>query len=253
MHVPFSCRHLLPLRFFPRLVRPWIPSNKASGCLSHTDLYRIPPHPGNCSFLFLATRWNKQCFLHIYCITGEKKTMVYKYRLGLGCSMIPGSSKDIQCHVWPYFLNLQITRLDIRPHIKLTVSLVIAYGHFKLPQGFVWECMGQHTSSPVRVGYSEWMVNICNQILETQCHNTIKFVHVICHWWFTATRRLFTELFRNLWQGFLLENQNKLVTCICTKTLLTPHYLYTTILSHAVHVRLHITLFKNLTSCDLPP
>ena len=43
------------------------------------------------------------------------------------------------------FLNLQITRSDIRPHMKWVVSLVIAYGHFNLPQGFVWVCMGQHT------------------------------------------------------------------------------------------------------------
>ena len=39
------------------------------------------------------------------------------------------------------FLNLQITRLDIRPHIKWAVILVIAYGHFNIPQGFVWVCM----------------------------------------------------------------------------------------------------------------
>ena len=43
------------------------------------------------------------------------------------------------------FLNLQITRSDIRPHIKWAVSLVIAYGHFNLPQGFVWVCMSSHT------------------------------------------------------------------------------------------------------------
>ena len=36
------------------------------------------------------------------------------------------------------FLNLQITRSDIRPHIKWAVSLVIAYGHFNLPHGFMW-------------------------------------------------------------------------------------------------------------------
>ena len=35
------------------------------------------------------------------------------------------------------FLNLQITRSDVRPHIKWAVSLVIAYGHFNLHQGFV--------------------------------------------------------------------------------------------------------------------
>ena len=42
------------------------------------------------------------------------------------------------------FLNLQITKSDIRPHITWAVSLVIAYmyGHFILPQGFVWVCMG---------------------------------------------------------------------------------------------------------------
>ena len=34
------------------------------------------------------------------------------------------------------FLNLQITRSDVRPYIKWAVSLVIAYGHYNLPQGF---------------------------------------------------------------------------------------------------------------------
>ena len=43
------------------------------------------------------------------------------------------------------FLNLLIARSDIRPHTKWAVRLVIAYGHFNLPQGFVWVCMGQHT------------------------------------------------------------------------------------------------------------
>ena len=39
------------------------------------------------------------------------------------------------------FLNLQITKSDMRPHIKLAVSLVIAYGDFNLPQGF---CVGMY-------------------------------------------------------------------------------------------------------------
>ena len=43
------------------------------------------------------------------------------------------------------FQNLQITGSDIKPHIKWDVSLVIAYGHFNLPPGFVWACLGQHT------------------------------------------------------------------------------------------------------------
>ena len=39
------------------------------------------------------------------------------------------------------FLNLQITKSVIRPHIKWVVSLVIAYGHFTFLQvlcGYVW-------------------------------------------------------------------------------------------------------------------
>ena len=49
--------------------------------------------------------------------------------LGLGYLMTPGLSKDIGYHVTMTipFLNLQITRSDIRPHIKWAVSLVTAY------------------------------------------------------------------------------------------------------------------------------
>ena len=36
-----------------------------------------------------------------------------------------------------FFLKLQITRSEIRPHIKWAVSLVTAYGHFNFPQDFV--------------------------------------------------------------------------------------------------------------------
>ena len=42
-------------------------------------------------------------------------------------------------------LNLQITRSDIRPHIKWVVCVVIAYGHYNLPWGIVWVCMSSHT------------------------------------------------------------------------------------------------------------
>ena len=52
------------------------------------------------------------------------------------------------------FLNLQIIRSDIRPHIKWVVSLVIAYGHFNLPLGFVWVCMGIITNiGRIRIHY----------------------------------------------------------------------------------------------------
>ena len=49
------------------------------------------------------------------------------------------------------FLNWQITRSDIWPHIKWAVSLVIAYGHFNFPQGLcghVW--VNILTLSPAR-------------------------------------------------------------------------------------------------------
>ena len=39
-------------------------------------------------------------------------------------------------------INLLITRSAIRLYIKWAVSLVIVYGHFNLPQGFVWACIG---------------------------------------------------------------------------------------------------------------
>ena len=41
-----------------------------------------------------------------------------------------------------FYKQVQISRSDIRPHIKWAVSLVIAYGHFDFPQGFVWVRMG---------------------------------------------------------------------------------------------------------------
>ena len=47
---------------------------------------------------------------------------------------------SVSCMTIP-FLTLQMTRADIRPHIQWAVSLVIADGHFNLPQGFVWVCM----------------------------------------------------------------------------------------------------------------
>ena len=36
----------------------------------------------------------------------------------------------LQCLYDHTFLKVQITRSDVKPHIKWAVSLVIAYGHF---------------------------------------------------------------------------------------------------------------------------
>ena len=48
------------------------------------------------------------------------------------------------------FLNLQIIISNIRPHTKWVVSLVIAYGHFNLPHGFVCVSVNILTLSPPR-------------------------------------------------------------------------------------------------------
>ena len=57
--------------------------------------------------------------------------------------MAPGLSEDFAViYDHTLFVNLQITRSDIRPQVKWAVNLVIAEGHFKLPQRFVWVCMG---------------------------------------------------------------------------------------------------------------
>ena len=56
------------------------------------------------------------------------------FGLVLCCLMTPGLSKDIRCHVWPYFFN--------RPHMKWAVSLVFAYGYFNIPLGCEWVHMG---------------------------------------------------------------------------------------------------------------
>ena len=51
-------------------------------------------------------------------------------------------SKDIRYHVWPYsILCLSFIKSDIRPQVKVIVSLVTAGGHFNLPQQFAWASM----------------------------------------------------------------------------------------------------------------
>ena len=61
------------------------------------------------------------------------------------------------CHVWPYYFQcLQITKSDIRPQVKWAVTLVIADGHFNLPQGlcgYIWTNI--FLLSPYRVSSGE--------------------------------------------------------------------------------------------------
>ena len=49
------------------------------------------------------------------------------------------------------FVIMQITKSDMRPHAKCSHT-DNADGHFDLPQGFVWVCMGSNIHlSPLRV------------------------------------------------------------------------------------------------------
>ena len=70
--------------------------------------------------------------------------------------------------------NLQITRSDIRPHIKWVVRLVTAYGHFNLPWGIVWVCMSPHThfipdSPPPRAQITHLMKHTSNYFIKCAC------------------------------------------------------------------------------------
>ena len=63
---------------------------------------------------------------------------------GLCCLMTPGLSKDIRCHVWPYFLQASANQ-QIRHKATHKVGCQpgdFAYDHFNLPPGFVWVYMG---------------------------------------------------------------------------------------------------------------
>ena len=59
--------------------------------------------------------------------------------LGLCCLMTPGLSKDIRCHAWPYFFFSTCKSPEqTSGYTNWAVRLMIAHGHFNLPEGFVW-------------------------------------------------------------------------------------------------------------------
>ena len=72
------------------------------------------------------------------------------------------------------FLNLQITRSDIRPHIKWAVSLVIAHGHVYLPQGFVWVCMGSHAHFITPKGAREGSILYETEVRSEEVNNLLQ-------------------------------------------------------------------------------
>ena len=54
--------------------------------------------------------------------------------------MTPGFSKNIRCHIYAYFSKPANHHIRYQTTRKAAVSLLIAYGHFNLHQGFVWVC-----------------------------------------------------------------------------------------------------------------
>ena len=76
--------------------------------------------------------------------TRLKRVVLLGVWFGLCCLMTPGLSKDIQCHVWPYFLEARANQ-QIRHQATHKVGCQpgdFAYCHFNLPPGFVWVYMG---------------------------------------------------------------------------------------------------------------
>ena len=92
----------------------------------------------HCYKMWANTRVN--AFALALSITGKPLFFLPGTGLGLGCLMTPGLSKDIGVMYNHTFLNLQITRSDIRPHIKWSVwwlhmiSLIFLRGLC----GYIW-------------------------------------------------------------------------------------------------------------------
>ena len=59
-------------------------------------------------------------------------------------------------------LWVQITRSHTRPQAKMAVRQVIADGHFDLPQGFVWVCMGKSLMAEWLEQASQWHEMCCH-------------------------------------------------------------------------------------------
>ena len=88
------------------------------------------------------------------------------------------------------FRNLQITRSEIRPHIKWAVSLVVAYGHFILPQGFacVYVWANILTLSPPITLITSPMQNLSP---DTKWGSQIS--HSICKIWVTLVQTILKQ------------------------------------------------------------
>ena len=110
-------------------------------------------------------------------------SIIWEVGLGLCCLMIPCFSKEIQCHVWLLFLHLQITRSDIRPHIKWDASLVSAYRvTFIFLRGLCGHnyYMGLHTvNQQILACYYIWRIACFREYLSRQHTQMTLIVHCI--------------------------------------------------------------------------
>ena len=78
--------------------------------------------------------------------------------VGLCCLMTSGLSKDIRCHVWPYFLYTSANQ-QIRHQATHKVGCQpgdFAYDHFNIPPGFVWVYMSCFKIIPLLLNRCNW-------------------------------------------------------------------------------------------------
>ena len=109
-------------------------SNFPQGGYIRVNIHTITPRVYQWKYLWKRHYAKRKCMCMCgWCICGQSMWG----SLGLGCSMTPGLSKDIRCHVWPYFLNLQITRSDIQTTHKVGCQPSACIWSLYLPQGFV--------------------------------------------------------------------------------------------------------------------
>ena len=93
------------------------------------------------------------CAYHLYVHTHSASSVcIYVLQMLSSCNALGTSSCTYWACTWGWvsvrtfsvmydhtLLNLQITNSDIRPHIKWAGNLVMAYGYYNRPQGFVYE------------------------------------------------------------------------------------------------------------------
>ena len=109
-------------------------SNKHKQAIFGNRYWTFRPHiqlglPGHDSKLHRSTYMWVACLHWLVCVVWWNQLTWSHWGHWVSCMTI-------------LFLNSQVTRSYIKTNIKWVVSLVTAYGHFNLPQGFVWVHVG---------------------------------------------------------------------------------------------------------------